>query len=104
MFVIIKNVLITFIIIFPLNYINANEYQLNYAINVCKQDSQQFSASGLPIRGYLKFCECYMTNMINSLDEKEQSYQKKYNKPSGKFMKLSKKFRDDCVKVASKSY
>jgi hypothetical protein len=87
MFVIIRNFLLILLIIFPLKSINANEYQLNYAINMCKQDTQQFRASGLPIGGYLKFCECYMTNMINSLDEKEQGYQKKYKKPSGKFIK-----------------
>ena len=104
MIVIIRNVLLIFIIIFPLNYINANEYQLNYAINMCKQDSQQFRASGLPISSYLKFCECYMTNMMNSLDEKEKSYQKKYKKPSGKFIKLSKEYKDDCAKAASKNY
>ena len=70
---------------------------------MCKQDTQQFRASGLPIAGYLKFCECYMTNMINSLDEKEQGYQRKYKKPSGKFMKLSKKYKDNCEKIALKS-
>ena len=74
----------------------SNENQLNYAIRYCQQDMQQFTASGLSTKQYLKFCECYMTKMINAMDEKEINYQKKYNKPSGKYIKLSKKYKNQC--------
>ena len=57
---------------------------------------QQFSSSGLSIQEYLSFCECYMTNMIMSLDKKEIAYQNKYKKPSGKYIKLGKKFKKSC--------
>ena len=70
--------------------------QLNYAINLCQQDMQQWTASGLTLPKYLKFCECYMTELVNAVDEKEVKYQKKYKKPSGKFIKLSKKFKTNC--------
>tara|TARA_B100000886_G_C20141086_1_gene373994 strand:- start:80 stop:373 length:294 start_codon:yes stop_codon:yes gene_type:complete len=74
----------------------SNENQLNHAIRYCQQDMQQFTASGLSTKQYLKFCECYMTKMINAIDEKEINYQKKYNKPSGKYIKLSKKYKNQC--------
>ena len=70
--------------------------QLNYAINICQQDMQQFTASGLTLPQYLNFCKCYMTEMTNAVDEKEMKYQKKYRKPSGKFIKTSKKIRKKC--------
>ena len=70
--------------------------KLNYAINLCQQDMQQWTASGLTLPKYLKFCECYMTELVNAVDEKEVKYQKKYKKPSGKFIKLSKKFKTNC--------
>ena len=71
--------------------------QLNYAISTCQQDMQQFSSSGLTVPQYLKFCECYMTNMINALDKKEIKYQAKYKKPSGKYIKTGKKIKKRCV-------
>ena len=37
-----------------------------------------------------------MTELVNAVDEKEVKYQKKYKKPSGKFIKLSKKFKTNC--------
>ena len=42
---------------------------------------QQFKASGLSTAKYLNFCVCYMTNMVDALDEKENRYQQKYKKP-----------------------
>ena len=50
--------------------------QLNYAISLCQQDMQQWTASGLTLPKYLKFCECYMTELIYAVDEKEVNYQK----------------------------
>ena len=38
-----------------------------------------------------------MTKMINALDDKEINYQKKYGKPSGKYIKLSRKYKGDCT-------
>ena len=72
--------------------------QLNYAISVCQKDMQQLTASGLTIPKYLKFCECYMTQLIYAADEKEMNYQKKYGKPSGKFIKIAKKTKKKCEK------
>ena len=65
--------------------------QLNYAISLCQQDMQQWTASGLTLPKYLKFCECYMTELTYAVDEKEVNYQKKYKKPSGKYIKIAKK-------------
>ena len=96
MLVTLRYSLILFFFIFFTSQAKSNDYQLNYAINYCQQDMQQFKASNLSVEKYLKFCECYMTKMINSLDDKERKYQKKYGKPSGKYMKLSRKYKGDC--------
>ncbi len=77
---------------------NANEYQKNYAINVCQKDMQQFKASGLSTAKYLKFCVCYMSNMVDVLDEKEDRYQQKYKKPSGKYIRLAREYKKECTK------
>ena len=96
MIVIIRKLMILLSFILITSKAGSNENQLNYAIKYCQQDMQQFRASGLSTKQYLKFCECYMTKMVNALDEKEINYQKKYNKPSGKYIKLSKKYKNQC--------
>ena len=97
MFVTIRTLLFLILFTFFSFATNSDEYQMNYAIKYCQQDMQQFKASGLSTRQYLKFCECYMTKMLNALDEKEINFQKKYNKPSGKYIKLSKKYKGQCT-------
>tara|TARA_B100001173_G_scaffold123673_1_gene107486 strand:- start:604 stop:888 length:285 start_codon:yes stop_codon:yes gene_type:complete len=91
-----KILLLIFFIIFSTKSYS-NENQINYAIQMCQQDTQQFTKSGLSISKYLKFCECYMTGMIKALDKKEMSYQAKYNKPSGKFIKKAKTIKKKCL-------
>ena len=97
MFVTLRYSLFLIFFIFLTSQAKSNEQQLNYAINYCQQDMQQFTASKLSVEKYLKFCECYMTKMINALDDKEINYQKKYGKPSGKYIKLSRKYKGDCT-------
>ena len=98
MTVIIRNLIIIIMFICFSTSSISNEYQKNYAINVCQKDMQQFKASGLSTAKYLKFCECYMTNMVDALDEKESKYQQKYKKPSGKYIKLARKYKKACAK------
>ena len=90
-------VLITFLLFSSSTFGNEEiKKQLNYAISLCQQDMQQWTASGLTLPKYLKFCECYMTELTYALDEKEVNYQKKYRKPSGKFIKIAKKTKTKC--------
>lgn len=91
-----KKILLFLVFITLTNNSHSNEKQINYAIQMCQQDMQQFSASGLSVEEYLSFCKCYMTGMINYLDDKEKTYQSKYKKPSGKFLKKAKKLKTDC--------
>ena len=98
MTVIIRNLsIIIMFICFSTSSIS-NEYQKNYAINVCQKDMQQFKASGLSTARYLNFCVCYMTNMVDALDEKENRYQQKYKKPSGKYIRLAREYKKECIK------
>ena len=89
-------IVILFLVLPKFSY--SNENQINNAVEICQRDMQQFSESGLSIKDYLSFCNCYMTGMINSLDEKEKAYQSKYQKPSGKFIKKAKKLKKYCTK------
>jgi len=98
MIVIIRNLLLSIVFISFSTISNANEYQKNYAINVCQKDMQQFKASGLSTAKYLKFCVCYMSNMVDALDEKEDRYQQKYKKPSGKYIRLAREYKKECTK------
>ena len=93
-----KKILILLIYISLTNNSYSNEKQINYAIKMCQQDMQQFTASGMSTQDYLSFCKCYMTGMINALDDKEKAYQAKYQKPSGKFLKKAKELKTDCTK------
>ena len=93
-----KKILILLVFVILTNNSHSNEKQINYAIQMCQQDMQQFTASGLSVEEYLSFCKCYMTGMINALDDKEKAYQAKYQKPSGKFLKKAKELKTDCTK------
>ena len=98
MTVIIRNLIIIIMFICCSTTSISNEYQKNYAINVCQKDMQQFKASGLSTAKYLNFCVCYMTNMVDALDEKENRYQQKYKKPSGKYIRLAREYKKECTK------
>jgi hypothetical protein len=39
-----------------------------------------------------------MTNMVDALDEKENRYQQKYKKPSGKYIRLAREYKKECTK------
>ena len=95
--VIMKKLIIILSFLFVINIAHSNEKQINYAIQMCQQDMQQFSASGLSVQEYLSFCRCYMTGMIKALDDKEKAYQSKYQKPSGKYLKKAKKLKTNCT-------
>ena len=98
MTVIIRNLLLSILFISFSTISNANENPKNYAINACQKDMQQFKASGLSTAKYLKFCVCYMSNMVDALDEKEDRYQQKYKKPSGKYIRLAREYKKECTK------
>ena len=74
------------------------EDQINYGIKQCKNDKQQFNASKMTIGNYNTFCECYIKSMMNLLDEKEMSYQQKYQTPSQNFINSSQRVKSNCIK------
>ena len=51
----------------------ANENQINYAIQMCQQDTQQFTKSGLSISKYLKFCDFFDKSKKETFPKKEFS-------------------------------
>ena len=89
-------ILVSFFFQFQVHGKNASQSEIDYAIRICQNDMQQFKASGLSTKKYLKFCECYMKGAMSAFDEKELKYQSKYKKPSGKFQKISKNLKKKC--------
>ncbi len=52
----------------------------------------------MTIGNYNTFCECYIRSMMNLLDEKEMSYQQKYQTPSQNFINSSQRVKSNCIK------
>ena len=71
--------------------------EIEQGVKVCRSDYQQFKASKMSRSKYDNFCKCYITNMIKLFDEKEKRYQKKYKKPSGKFISKSRGVLKTCT-------
>ncbi len=69
-----------------------------YGIKQCQNDSQQRLLSGMTKSKFNSFCICYMNGVFDLLTEKEIRYQSKYNKPSAKFVKGTKKVTKKCEK------
>jgi hypothetical protein len=90
------------IIIFSLLWCNISfgqipEDQINYGIKQCQIDKQQFKASKMTLKNYNLFCECYIRSMMGLLNAEEMAYQKKYQKPSPKYINEAQKIKSKCT-------
>lgn len=49
------------------------------------------------VKNYKIFCECYTRSMASLLKTEEMAYQKKYQKPSQKYINDSQKIKSECI-------
>ena len=73
------------------------EDQINYGIKQCQNDKQQFNASKMNAKNYNLFCECYIRSMMSLLNTEEMAYQKKYQKPSQKYINGAQRIKSKCI-------
>ena len=73
------------------------EDQIKYGIKQCQIDKQQFKASKMTLKKYNLFCECYIRSMMGLLNAEEMAYQKKYQKPSPKYINKAQKIKSKCT-------
>ena len=73
------------------------EDQIIFGIKQCQNDKQQFNASKMNVKNYNLFCECYIRSMMSLLNAEEMAYQKKYQKPSQKYINGAQSIKSKCI-------
>jgi len=76
------------------------EYSISDAINDCKQEYANLENKELSQNQYYNFCECYIYGVDEIYNEKEDSYQKKYDKPSEEFLNKVEQIGNSCFENA----
>ena len=51
----------------------------------------------MTLKNYNLFCECYIRSMMGLLNTEEMAYQKKYQKPSPKYINEAQKIKSKCT-------
>ena len=75
------------------------EDQIIYGVKQCQNDKQQFNASKMNVKNYNLFCECYIRSMMSLLNAEEMAYQRKYQKPSQKYINGAQNIKSKCIKL-----
>ena len=79
---------------------NNEEYSINDAVSDCKKEYENVENNELSQNQYFNFCECYIYGVDEIYDEKEDSYQKKFDKPSEEFLNKVDQIGNSCFEKA----